>query len=81
MFYKELNNLLLSVTSVCPRPGQKKKLPTVFVFFNLGDSSHLSLVFWTKMKNLFGPELKRHKELCFTGSKKFSSFLVRLVLN
>lgn len=33
------------------------------------------------MKNLFGPELKRHKDLCFTASKKLSNFLVRLVLN
>lgn len=32
VFYKELNNLLLSVTSVCPRPGQKKA-PHCFFFF------------------------------------------------
>lgn len=32
--FKQLNNLFLSVTSLCPRPGQKKKTEKKGIFFS-----------------------------------------------
>lgn len=61
VFYKELNNLLLSVTSVCPRPGQKKKkAPHCVCLFFILEILHI----WV---SYFGPRWKTCLVLSWKG--------------
>lgn len=60
--FKQLNNLFLSVTSLCPRPGQKKKKNRkkgiIFFFLPLSICTVYCGPRWKLKETNFGPEIK-----------------------
>lgn len=67
-FFKQLNNLLLSVTSACPRPGQKAKLTPSPLFCFLWGSQ------WVVGLLTFEPPYEETCNVSWTNKDEGTSF-------